>query len=292
MSRRPLPEATIDASLKCEISEIAQSLASIEDAERIALSGDIAAPLRHTASWTTFCLLVTSTIHDRGYVVVRGLNTDQGKSLLIASAAMGKAFDTYRPEQIVKRFRMSPWTRDLSHTTQAGDFHTDGNVSATPPVGTALQCEREDPGAPEFAEQRAAHLADLLDRLASGTREDRDAHRFLTEAEAALAHGHSSDIWRGRLVQSGAIRYHPHSLRVAEKRLGNPFPYLESTIATIHRAAMDVSIPFHTGPGDVLLLSNRTALHYRGPCSVKFNSFPLDFESRSVLVLHLKGPAA
>ena len=56
----------------------------------------------------------------------------------------------------------------------------------------------------------------------------------------------------------------------------------------IHRAALGVSVPFHTGKGDTLLVSNRTALHYRGACSVRFTKFPTEFDSRSLVVLHLK----
>ena len=103
----------------------------------------------------------------------------------------------------MKRFRMTPWTTALSHTTRAGEFHTDGNVSEVPPVATVIQCEQEDPGAPQFAEQRVAHLADLLERLRSGGRDDADAAAFLTDIDSSMAHKRSSQVWRGRLVQHG-----------------------------------------------------------------------------------------
>jgi hypothetical protein len=151
-----------------------------------------------------------------------------------------------------------------------------------------MQCEEEDPGAPTYAEQRVAYLPRLLERLASGSRQDIDAFTFLTETVAAMAHERSHDIWQGVLVQNGTIRYHPHGLRVASRRLNQESPELESVIATIHRAATDVSVPFHTCPGDTVLVSNRTALHYRGECSVRFTRFPTEFDSRSLLVLHLK----
>jgi hypothetical protein len=154
-----------------------------------------------------------------------------------------------------------------------------------------MQCEIEDPGAPEYAEQRVAYLPDLLERLASGDAGDAEALVFLTEAEAIMAHERSPDVWRGRLVQNGTIRYHPQSLRVAAKRLNEPSLNLEAVIGAIHSAAIDVSVPFHTLPGDTVLVSNRTALHYRGACSVRFTRFPTEFESRSLFVLHLKESA-
>lgn len=291
MTGQVLPDITIDPLLKREIDALAGTFASVEDAEIAALTTDIVAPLRTNQRWTVFCNFVTSTIRSCGFIVVRGLGADEGRSLLIASTAFGATFDTYGPRRIVKRFRMSPWTNELSHTTRAGDFHTDGNVSAIPPLGTAMQCEQEDPGAPEYAEQRVAFLPHLLDRLQSGSRQDIEAFKFLTETAAAMAHERSHDIWRGVLVQNGTIRYHPHGLRVANRRLNEESPELESVIAAIHRAATDVSVPFQTFAGDTVLVSNRAALHYRGACSVRFKRFPTEFDSRSLLVLHLKEPA-
>jgi hypothetical protein len=290
MTGRPLPETTIDLSLKGAIDLLAGTFASVADAEIAALTSDISSPIRGNHRWIAFRDAINSTISQCGYTVVRGLEPDEGRSLLIVSTALGASFDAYRPGQIVKRFRMSPWTNELSHTIRAGDFHTDGNVSSVPPVGTAMQCEIEDPGAPEYAEQRVAYLPDLLKRLASGDSEDAEAFTFLTEAEATMAHERSNEVWRGRLVQNGTIRYHPQSLRLACKRLNGQSLALEAAIAAIHRAAIEVSIPFHTRPGDTVLVSNRTALHYRGACSVRFTRFPTEFESRSLFVLHLKEP--
>jgi hypothetical protein len=288
MMERALPETKIDPSLERGIGAVASTFSSIEDAESAALTGDIAKPLQGDHRWAELCDLVASTIRDRGYVVLRGLNADEGRSLLVVSRALGTTFGTYGEGRIVKRFRMSPWATGLSHTLRAGDFHTDGNVARNPPSGTAMQCEVEDPGAPEYAEQRVAYLPDILKRLASGSSDEVAAFKFLTESEASIASESSPGFWRGRLVQDGAIRYHPQSLRVAAKRLNQQDPGLEATIAAIHRASMDVSVPFHTRPGDTVLVSNRFALHYRGECSVRFTRFPTEFEARSLLVLHMK----
>lgn len=288
MMVRTLPETTVDPLLKARIDAVASTFAAVEDAETMALTGDIAAGLGDHDQWSEFCRLVSSTIRARGYIVVRGLQADEGRSLLIASRALGTTFATYGAERIVKRFRMSPWADGLSHTLKAGDFHTDGNVSRNPPGGTAMQCEVEDPGAPAYAEQRVAYLPDILERLASGSPEDVAAFEFLTESQAAMASETASGVWRGRLVQDGKIRYHPQSLRVAARRLEEQSADVEPVIAAVHRASMDVSVPFHTRPGDTVLVSNTFALHYRGECSVRFTKFPREFEARSLLVLHLK----
>lgn len=292
MTRQPLPEAALAPSLKREIDVLAASFDCVEDAESVALFSDIAAPLQTFEPWIEFREMVENSITVSGYVVVRGLEADEGRSLLIVSRALGPAFEAYRPGRVVKRFRMSPWTDELSHTMRRGDFHTDGNVSSSPPLATAIQCEVEDPGAPRYAEQRVAHLPALLGRLAAGDLDDATALEFLTRTDAVLAHERSQTVWRGPLVERETIRYHPHSLRVGALRTGLDSAKVETVIAAVHRAALDVSVPFHTRPGDTVLVSNRTALHYRGECSVRFTRFPTEFEARSVFVLHLKEPSA
>jgi len=292
MMGQALPEAAIDPLLRQQIDALASTFASIDDAESTALTSDIVAPLNQDPRWVQFCGMVDSSVQSRGYIVLRGLAADEGKSLLIVSRALGTTFGTYGPGRIVKRFRMSPWAGGLSHTLKAGDFHTDGNVSREPPTGTAIQCEVEDPGAPDYAEQRVAYLPDLLERLASGSPDDVAALEFLTKDDTGLASETSHGVWRGRLVRDGVIRYHPESLRLAAKRMSQQTPQLESAIAAIHRASMDVSVPFHTSPGDTVLVSNRFALHYRGECSVRFTKFPTEFEARSILVLHVKDQSA
>ena len=234
MNEHPLPDTKLDPSLKRDIDAVARSYASVDEAEVIALTADIVAPLVGNHRWSAFCDVVTSAISNYGYIVVRGLDADEGRSLLVVSRALNLAFETYAPGRIVKRFRMSPWTNELSHTIRGGDFHTDGNVSAVPPIATAMQCEHEDPGAPEYAEQRVAYLPNLLQCLASGTDEDTEALAFLTESETALAHERSPEIWRGRLVQNGMIRYHPHSLRIASRRLKKKI--LEARIGDRHNS--------------------------------------------------------
>ena len=101
-----------------------------------------------------------------------------------------------------------------------------------------------------------------------------------------MLNDHSPSGWSGLAVEGGTIRYHPETLRAAARRSGSPSDELEEKIARVARAAFAVSEPFVLGRGDVLLISNRRALHYRGECSVVFKRFPTEFASRSVFVLH------
>lgn len=289
MTPLPLPELEIETPVRRGIAGAARDWPSIEAAEESLLAGERPPFLREPA-WEAFALGAAALVRDRGYAVARGLDVDEGRSLLLVSAVLGAGFETYAPGRIVKRFRMSPWTRSLSHTLAAGNFHTDGNVSPAPPAATAMQCERDDPGGEGFAELRVAALASLLRQLELRGDPGLEALSFLRNERVEMAHERSKRGWAGTPVEGGRIRYHPESLRVAQARAGTPPDRLERVIATVHEAALAVSIPFRTRPGDILLVSNRTALHYRGECSVRFTRFPTEFESRSLLVVHRAGP--
>jgi hypothetical protein len=95
MTGQRLPETTIDPVLKQGIDGVAATFASIADAEIDARTKDIVATLRETQRWIEFCNLVTATIRQNGYIVVRGLEADEGRTLLIVSSAIGSPFATY-----------------------------------------------------------------------------------------------------------------------------------------------------------------------------------------------------
>lgn len=248
-------------------------------------TGSVAFPFFASDVWETFCQSTLQLWRERDHVIVRGLPAlAEGASLLLASLCLAGRFKTFRNGQIVKTFRMSPWTTDLSHTTREGDFHTDINTDPEPPAVTAIQCLTPDPGSPQYGVNRVARSVDLLAYLeANGSQ---DLLRFLRETPVTMVNDRSQDAWTGQIVQGDRIRFHPDTVRAAMRRFEIQAPELEEHLAAIHAAALAVSTPFGLDAGDVLFVSNHRALHYRGECSVAFINFPLEFRSRAIHVLH------
>jgi alpha-ketoglutarate-dependent taurine dioxygenase len=234
-------------------------------------------------AWRRFADEIRELYRERDHVIVRGLPvTEDGASALVAALAMGRRFRTYRGDQVVKKFRMSPWTEDLSHTTKEGDFHTDINTAPQPPALTAIQCLDPDPGAPDYGQNRVARLGDLLAYLESEG--DVERVRFLRRTPVTMSNARGQ-AWSGTIVDDGSLRYHPATLRAATQT-PDVAAELEAVIGAVHEAALAVSRPFDLGPGDVLFVSNRRALHYRGECSVRFTRFPTEYQARAIFVLH------
>jgi hypothetical protein len=259
---------------------------ALEMLEQSARASDLEGlPLLASREWASFSADVRLTFAARDHVILKGLPvSDHGATLLLAARAIGSMFRTYRGGKIIKHFKMSPWTTELSHTTREGEFHTDLNAESSPPAITAMQCLDPDPGAPRYGLSRVVRLTDLLAFLEEY--DDTETLRFLTRETVTMVSDRSRLSWSGRAVEEGVIRYHPETLRAAARRSGHVAPELEDHIAGVARAAFAISEPFNLDRCDVLLLSNYRTLHYRGECSVVFKQYPTEFISRSVFILH------
>ncbi len=243
-------------------------------------------PLLRSEPWLGFRAEVQQLFDEHDYALLRGFPLfKEGAGLLIAALTVGKTLRTYRGDKVIKTFKMSPWTTELSHTTKGGEFHTDLNTETRPPAITGIQCLEPDPGSPRYGVTRIARLRHLLEFIDRGR--DTRTQRFLKEDSVAMLNDRASVKWSGRIVEADTIRYHPETIRAAAHREGLPLQTLERCMTGVEKAAMSVSSSFVIGRGDVLLLSNHRTLHTRGPCSVVFQDFPTKFDSRRVAVLHV-----
>lgn len=242
-------------------------------------------PFLESTDWEDFSHTARTEFAERDQLLIKGLPAStNGATLLLAARTIASVFRTYRGGKIIKHFKMSPWTTELSHTTREGEFHTDLNTESCPPAITAMQCLDPDPGAPEYGISRVARLVDLLTFLEQS--KNNETLDFLTNEPVSMLNDHSSSSWSGCVVDGQTIRYHPETLRAAARREGHSEGILEDRIAAVAKAAFAVSQPLNMDRGDILLLSNHRTLHYRGECSVVFKSYPTEFISRSVFILH------
>lgn len=280
----PLPEITVSSEVSDAIRFASNE--NLADLERgVQETGSLDLPFLKGDAWKAFRQSVLQLWKERDHVIVRGLPASgEGASLLVASLCLSGRFKTYRNDRIVKTFRMSPWTSDLSHTIKEGDFHTDINTDPEPPALTAIQCLTPDPGVPRYGVNRVARTADLVSWLEENGSDS--VLRFLRETPVTMVNDRAQNPWTGLIVQGDRIRFHPETIQAAIRRSGIQIPDVEEHLAAVHAAALAVSTPFWLDTGDVLFVSNHRALHYRGECSVAFTNFPLEFHARAIHVLH------
>jgi len=281
-----VPELSISPEVLAWLRSCCERPDALVQFEKTALEGSFDDPFLASEAWRRFTEHVHELWKMHDHAVIRGVpEIGDGASLLLVSSCLSRRFKPYRKDRVVKHFRMSPWTTELSHTLQAGHFHTDINTAPTPPVLTGIQCRVPDPGCPRYGELRVARLSELLVALRQqGTASTLE---FLERSDVTMVNETSPGGWTGRIVEGGRIRFHPETLRAGQRRYGSNPPDFEEHLRVIHEAALAVSVPIQLAAGEVLLVSNTRALHYRGECSVVFQTFPRHFASREVYVLHL-----
>jgi hypothetical protein len=278
-------EITMSSAL-CRLLEATAKAQSIESLEQRFL--DPASPRPDFTSepeWRDFVDQVSNAWKERHHLVVRNIPTDNGASSLLAALSLHARFKPYRGQKIVKHFKMSPWTEELSQTIKEGHFHTDLNTAPMPPAATVIHCIKPDPD-PEMGVSRIVLLTDLLNHLEEvGATETLS---FLTESQVDMVDERRHGSWSGLIVENDAIRFHPETLRAAARRLNSLPEDLEDHLACIRESALAVSEPIYLASGDAIFVSNKRALHYRGACTAQFTLFPREFLSREIYVLHLQ----
>ncbi|MDX7834285.1 hypothetical protein SJS85_02450 [Aeromonas caviae] len=282
-----IPELTIptivnDALLAVTVRETLESLEArvLDPSLRRLLAGELSSP-----EWQAFIVELSRLWNRFDHVVMRGTTTlgDERIALLLA-LALNAGFKPYRGNKIVKHFKMSPWTTELSHTLRDGHFHTDLNTASKPPSITLIHCRVPDP-TPGYGILRVARVGDLLAEL---RRRGADKTlRFLLHDTVTIVDDRAQGAWSGTMASESAIRFHPETLKAAQRRGASFIDPLEEQLDTIHEVALSVSHPIELGMGDTLLVSNIRALHYRGECTVQYLDFPRHFQARQIHVLHL-----
>ncbi|MBW3505714.1 TauD/TfdA family dioxygenase [Pseudomonas sp. NKUCC02_KPG] len=282
-----LPELTLstsvnDALLAVTVRETLESLETraLDPSLRRLLAGELSSP-----EWQAFLIELSHAWNRFDHAVIRGTPalSDERIALLLA-LALNAGFKPYRGNKIVKHFKMSPWTTELSQTLRDGHFHTDLNTASEPPRITLIHCRVPDP-TPGYGVLRVARIRDLLAEL---RRRGADkALRFLLRDSVAIVDDRAQGSWSGTMASESAIRFHPETLKAAQRRGASFIDPLEEQLDTIHEAALAVSHPIELGMGDTLLVSNVRALHYRGECTVQYLDFPRHFQARQIHVLHL-----
>ena len=263
-----------------QYSLVSLEMRALDDLARTGLIAELDGP-----GWKEFRTLLGLAWRRDDYAVVRDLPVvGDGATTVLLGLAMNSRVRPYRGRKVVKHFKMSPWTTDLSQTLQEGDFHTDLSTARRPPSVTLIHCREPDPKSGMGA-LRVARLSDLMGQLhVVGAHE---AVQLLRHDTVTLVDERAKGAWSGIMATDSSIQFHPATLRASAHR-GAALPLsLEGSLKQIHEAAIAVSQPIELGRGDALLVSNVRALHHRAACSVRYSQFPRHFEAREIHVIHL-----
>uniref|UniRef100_E6XRE2 Taurine catabolism dioxygenase TauD/TfdA n=1 Tax=Shewanella putrefaciens (strain 200) TaxID=399804 RepID=E6XRE2_SHEP2 len=225
----------------------------------------------------------TRAIRDCGYQVIRGfgINVDEFEQVF-DRISRSQLYYSERIGSVCHQYSVEVSSDNFSQQMRTGGFHTDFMFQEQPPEYIALLCLQTDPKHPIYGRNQIVSMSALLERLNSAfglSVEDllqrQLPYHFAKGQQFSLPllhkiNGHFQFKFHQHLVTGG----------VNESAVRNKA--VDTYLAQLHSAMIDVAEDVCLDAGDLLVVSNHHALHRRSECSVSFDTDNKVWRSREM----------
>lgn len=220
-----------------------------------------------------------SKIERDGYQVVRRFGADAKRlESELCRVSDGKLFFSARLGSFVHEFRVLPHSENLSEQASCGGYHTDFMFQPCPPAFVALLCLRPDPKHPMYGRNQVVHRDAFLERMESvygitgaDLLKQKVDYPFPGRTPISLP---ILQRLNGQLI----LTLHTSLMPCGKLPTFDNLPLKSVIDAICGEIAEDVVLD----QGDLLIVSNHTALHRRSECTLTFNAADRSFKSREM----------
>ena len=217
-----------------------------------------------------------------GFQILRGFGTDLARlEYELSSISGGKLFYSDRIGSFVHQFRVLRQSENLSEQPSCGGYHTDFMFQARPPEFVALLCLHPDPKHPLFGRNQIVPLDAFVERL----------NTIFGVTENDLKTIGIDYTFPGRLPISVSIlnqldgksilKLHTTLMPEGKLKAFDNLPLKSAIEAVCGEVAEDLVL----NRGDLLIMSNHSALHRRSECTLAFDSSCNSFRSREMATI-------
>ena len=215
----------------------------------------------------------TQTIRDCGYQIIRKFGTDLDEfEQVFNHISRSQLYYSERIGDICHQYSVEVSSDNFSQQMRTGGFHTDFMFQDQPPEYIALLCLQTDPKHPIYGRNQIVSMSALLERLNSGfglsVEELLQRHlpyHFANGQHFSVALLHKAN----GLLQ---FKFHQHLVTEGKSESVIRNKTIDTYLAQLHAAMIDVAEDVCLDAGDLLVLSNHHALHRRSECSVSFDA--------------------
>lgn len=218
------------------------------------------------------------SIQKLGYQLVQEFGTDVERLKKdLTTLSNNKLFFSERLGSVVHRFKVLPYSHNLSEQASCGGYHTDFMFQPKPPEFIALLCIKPDPKHPFYGRNQVVHYDAFVEKIQSvyGLSE-----RDLLEIKAK--YDFSNYLAETPIIQKYDNRniFKLHTSLMSESLIQSiPFKNIIETVCS------DIAQDIVLDSGDLLIVSNHIALHRRSECSLSFSSDGKTFKSREMVTI-------
>lgn len=239
----------------------------------------------HNENQCSLRRLVCKTLHKDAFFLATGYGSEEIDLLKLVSIFSGNLYFSKRMNNYIYESKISPFSdiNELPEFLDYGFYHTDFSTAEWDviPKYVAIQCIQTDPKYPHYGMNHYSNVKEIFNRLETihpGITE----HCLNMEIPFRFSCGTVKRIKFLHQDNSNNISIRLHLFFVAED-LFSEYHYVDGKPINrlINAMATEISKDVVLNKGDIMILSNKTFLHKRGECSIKFSDSFDSYESRA-----------
>lgn len=251
-----------------------------DSVSRLPLSSKLSSRLQ------TITHIDTQAIRDCGYQIIRnfGTNVDELEQVF-DHISRSQLYYSDRIGSICHQYSVELSSGNFSQQMRTGGFHTDFMFQEHPPEYIALLCLETDPKHPIYGRNQIISMSALLDRLNAGFGLSVE-ELLIRQLPYHFANGqHFSVPLLHKNNGHLQFKFHQYLVTNSMEESAVRDKEIDTYLAQLHAAMIDVSEDVCLDAGDLLVLSNHHALHRRSECSVSFDSETKIWRSRKMATI-------
>ncbi len=228
-----------------------------------------------------FINYLNEQINEKEFFVLKNFSESKYDLIALCHLLGREIFLSNRIGSYVYGFTTEPFSNDFSKNLKPGFFHTDFSAEKKTPNYIILQCEQVDPRFPYYGRNQFASVKKILNRLeelfpniTEKLLDMRLPYKFLDFADSEVS-------LLTKFGDSFQIRFHPGLVDYTKL---NESHFVDGNCITeiIEAVALEVCNDICLDRGDLLVVSNKSMLHRRGECTVRFHHSIRKWDGRRI----------
>lgn len=218
-------------------------------------------------------------LNENHFFILRNFGKNLNKIIILNFLLSKKIYFSKRMDTSIHTFHLKLKTNELSESLNTYGFHTDFMFQELIPDCVSLQCLIRDPKYPFLGRNYIVNSRDLFLAMIN---KFSLTEEYLLNLKLPYTFGENT-LWVKVFSQYNdkiAIKIHFSYIDLA-KLTKEHFIADISIVELLNQVALNLSTDFVLDEGDVVIFSNRYALHKRGECSLNIQSID-NYESRKL----------
>lgn len=208
-------------------------------------------------------------VNNEGFQVIRNFGINEESFInQIKKLSKNNLYFSKRMDSSIHKFQTLPFSENLSESPKSGDFHTDFMFQEAPPEFIVLCCLQPDPKYPLLGRNQIVRVLDLFSALHNTFKIPKTQLFKITLPFTINNKTHWEPLFSRDHRNNIIMKCH---LSFLDKQKCFHLIHSIPLHALLENLCMQYATNLVLNTGDILVISNKYALHKRTECSVHFD---------------------